>query len=36
MLSGELYSIVVDAINEYKRIKSTHKKDELYLADFLK
>ena len=27
---------LVDAIKEYKRIKGTHKKDELYLADLLK
>ena len=26
---------LVDAIREYKRIKGTHKKDELYLADLL-
>ena len=27
---------LVEAINEYKRIKGKHKKDELYLADLLK
>lgn len=27
---------LVDAIKEYKRIKKTHKKDELYLASLLK
>lgn len=27
---------LVEAIKEYKRIKSAHKKDELYLADLLK
>lgn len=27
---------LVEAIREYKRIKGTHKKDELYLADLLK
>ena len=27
---------LVTAIREYKRIKGSHKKDELYLADLLK
>ena len=28
--------LLVESIKEYKRIRSTHKKDELYLADLLK
>ncbi|MBQ4524036.1 MAG: GNAT family acetyltransferase [Lachnospiraceae bacterium] len=28
--------LLVDSIKEYKRIKGTHKKDELYLADLLR
>ena len=28
--------LLVNGIKEYKRIKRTHKKDELYLADLLK
>ncbi len=33
---GENPCSLVDAIREYKRIKGSHRKDELYLADLLK
>lgn len=28
--------LLVDSIREYKRVRGTHKKDELYLADLLR
>lgn len=33
---GENYEKLVHAIREYKQIKGSHKKDELYIADLLK
>ena len=32
---GDRVDILVQAILEYKRIKSSHKKEELYLADLI-
>ena len=33
---GKDVSVLVNALNEYKRIHRSHKRDELYLADLLK
>ena len=33
---GERPQMLVDAIREYKRLRKSHKRDELYLADLLK
>jgi hypothetical protein len=33
---GDRPDLLVDAIKEYKRIKGSHRKGELYLADLLK
>lgn len=33
---GENFNLLVYAIREYKRLKGSHRKDELYLADLLK